>query len=532
MPAGAFAFPYPSRFFRQVDLMDRCRTDFRQAIDRMAARMRQAARVGEAAAAQIQVAATPAPDERLAQCIWFDSLFLHDDLRTDSGMSLEIVQAGRWNDQDGPDFRDAHLRIDGKSLRGDIEIHLHSQGWRQHRHHLNPAYDGVILHAYLWREDSPAPARNSGGEAIEGFCMEPVLFPDLETIRQTVQIEDYPYQTPSAIGRCQPLMCSLEEDFVRELLESAGRERIERKARRFDDQSLGETLEQVFYQALMTSMGHKANKGLFFLLSKRAPLCEMADYLRDVGRDRAVAFAQAVLLNVARLVPESAEECDAESAAYLERIDALWRNFRGYFSDRLIPPTRQWITGVRPVNFAHRRMAGVAHLLDRLFFEEDLLDRFLRRIRCFDASAKPSARRRWIREELVGPFVVESPEDFWTHRYTFTSKRAARGMKLIGESRAASLAFNALLPILLLETRRRKDLDLEDKVWQVLEAYPALETNAIVRHMRMRLFGDDRRGEALLDTELRRQGLFQIFATCCNHNETGCEECYYQRVHL
>ena len=52
-------------------------------------------------------------DERLAQCIWFDSLFLHDDLRTESGRPIEIIHPGRWNDEEGPDFRDARIRIDG-----------------------------------------------------------------------------------------------------------------------------------------------------------------------------------------------------------------------------------------------------------------------------------------------------------------------------------------------------------------------------------------------------------------------------------
>ena len=224
-------------------------------------------------------------------------------------------------------------------------------GPAQHRHHLNPRYDGVVLHAYLRREADGHVARNSRGEAIEGFHMEPSLFPDLETIRQTVQVEDYPYQTPSAIGRCQPLMCSLDVDFVGELLEAAGRERIETKAARFDDQSLGETLEQVLYQALMTSMGHKANKGLFFLLSKRAPLAELADYLRDIGRDRAVPMFQALLLHIARLAPDATGDADAETADYLARIGPIWERFHGYFSDRLIPPTRQWITGVRACEF-------------------------------------------------------------------------------------------------------------------------------------------------------------------------------------
>lgn len=500
-------------------------------------------RVSEAAATEsFDYAPYPRTDERLAQCIWFDSLFVHDELKTDSGQDLEIVQSGRWNNEEGPDFRGAKIRIGDQTRTGDVEIHLYSSGWRQHRHHLNAVYDNVILHAYLWRSDSPAAKPlNSRGEAIESFCMEPALFPDLESIRQTVHVEDYPYRTPSAIGRCQPVMCSQDEAWVAEMLEAGGRERIEGKMRRFADQAIGESLEQVFYQAMMTSLGHKANKTLFFLLSKRAPLAELLDYLRDVEKiagdgeekgDRTVSFLQSVLLHVAHLAPNAAadgssSDRDAETRSYAERLDRLWAGFKDYYADRLIPPTRQWITGVRPVNFAHRRIGGVAHLIARVFVGGDFPGDFARRTEGFDAARPRRERRKWIVENLIAPFVVEESSDFWTWRYNFASRRAPRPMKLIGADRAASIAFNALLPILLLDARNRRDPNQEERVWRLSRSFPPLESNSMIRHMQTRLFGEHPRGRELLTTELRQQGLFHVFASCCNHDEHGCDNCRY-----
>ena len=68
-------------------------------------------------------------------------------LDTADGVSLEIVHRGTWSHGLGPDFRDALILFDGRELRaGSIEIHLRTRGWADHGHHLDPAYDAVVLH--------------------------------------------------------------------------------------------------------------------------------------------------------------------------------------------------------------------------------------------------------------------------------------------------------------------------------------------------------------------------------------------------
>jgi hypothetical protein len=476
-------------------------------------------------------------DERLAQCLWFDSLFVQGDLRTESDKGLEIIEPGRWNRSGGPDFKDASLRIDGKLMHGDVEIHLSPEGWRQHRHHLNAEYNDVILHVSLWA-GSKEPVRDADGRPIEAFIMEPVLISDLETLSQTLQIENYPYDTPSALGKCQPLMCSLDEDYIGRMLDAAGRERLKSKTERLRSQATGSSLEQVLYQAIMTSMGHKANKGLFFLLSKRAAWTEMIDYLSDVypeslahpgetvAMENAERFFEAVMMHVANLVPEETVD-DAEMHEHLREIRRLWADVAPYFSDRIIPETNRWIRGVRPPNFPQRRIGGVARLLARQFLGAAPAGRFAETIKEYPTGVKIRERRRWIRKQLVEPFIVGDRENFWAWRYNFTAKRAKRAMKLIGESRGESIVFNALLPLLMVEAESRNDTKGKQAVRRVFNDFAPLQSNSIVRHMRLRLFGDDERADRLLTTEARNQGLFQIFQTCCKMNEQGCEDCIY-----
>jgi hypothetical protein len=469
-------------------------------------------------------------DERFAQCVWFESFLVHEGLETDSGKSLKILEPGRWNRQEGPDFQDAKLEIGGRVLSGDVEVHLEASGWRAHRHFEDPRYDSVVLHVYLHRAGpNDSSCVNSRGETIEQFAMAPALYPDLESVRQMVRLEDIPCETPTAWGQCQPLMCSLDEAFVEGLLDAAGIERMGVKIARYADQARGESLDQVLYQAVMIAMGIRSSKTLFFLLSKRAPLGELFDYANDMpGVDMALFF-EAILLHVARFAPDGPGDLeDTETLAYYDRIRAIWDRFEKYFSDRLFPVTKRWNTGVRPVNFAQRRLAGVAHLLARWANGTGgVVERFAETALGFDASAAERAKRRWIEENLVAPFVVEAPQDFWARRYTFAGNPAAQSMKLIGESRALSLALNALLPLLFHYAHETDDPDLEKRLWAIYFSVPPLESNALCRHMQSRLFGDDARGSTLLRSEVRQQGLFQIFADCCNMNEKGCEDCRY-----
>ncbi len=90
--------------------------------------------------------------ERLLQFIWQFQYYNRQALQTVSGEDLEIIFPGEMNHHQGPDFKQARIKIGEVLWAGDIELHLQSSVWHQHRHSSDNNYAKVILHV-VWQQD-------------------------------------------------------------------------------------------------------------------------------------------------------------------------------------------------------------------------------------------------------------------------------------------------------------------------------------------------------------------------------------------
>ena len=95
--------------------------------------------------------------------IWEKCLWAGFDQQTTDGRTVEILSVGEHNRDAGPDYSHARVRIDGKEWVGNIEIHVQSSDWTKHRHHLDKAYDNVILHVV---RTADKPVWNAKGELV------------------------------------------------------------------------------------------------------------------------------------------------------------------------------------------------------------------------------------------------------------------------------------------------------------------------------------------------------------------------------
>ena len=83
--------------------------------------------------------------------------------RTTDGRKVEILSVGEHNRDAGPDYCHARVLIDDKEWVGNIEIHVSSSDWIKHHHHLDKAYDNVILHVV---RTADKPVYNTRGELV------------------------------------------------------------------------------------------------------------------------------------------------------------------------------------------------------------------------------------------------------------------------------------------------------------------------------------------------------------------------------
>jgi len=126
--------------------------------------------------------------ERIIQQIWMQGDFYQDELRTESGKALKILDPGRWNTNEGPDFKEARLELEGIEQIGDVEIHFRADDWFHHDHECNPNFTRVLLHVVLY------PGGSSGAAVaelpMETLVLMPLLERDLESYAMDAALVD------------------------------------------------------------------------------------------------------------------------------------------------------------------------------------------------------------------------------------------------------------------------------------------------------------------------------------------------------
>ncbi len=122
-------------------------------------------------------------EESVIQRIWKEQAFSNLTCRTVCGKKLEILHPGVWNlAEEGPDFRGARLRMDGKERSGDVEVHFYPADWNRHSHQKDSNYERVVLQVCVFQDSSPnsLPALTQKGNPVPCLVLLPLLFYGIE----------------------------------------------------------------------------------------------------------------------------------------------------------------------------------------------------------------------------------------------------------------------------------------------------------------------------------------------------------------
>ena len=208
------------------------------------------------------------PSEEDVVAAWQRRMRSRTALTNEQGEPVEIIYPGRRNDGQGADYQDAVIISGGRLTKGDIEVHVRSSDWISHRHHLDPAYNRVVLHV-VWWHDKRAPTSLCNGDVV------PVLV--LSSGREVV-IDKAPAVFHSMAALSPPCTGSVSDNSVEMLanfLDQAGDERFLARAIEFQKDMVDTGAGQVLYRGIMGALGYSRNKVPFLELANRLPLSKM-----------------------------------------------------------------------------------------------------------------------------------------------------------------------------------------------------------------------------------------------------------------
>lgn len=230
--------------------------------------------------------------EILLHYIWEHCLWAGYEQRTTDGRIVEILSVGVHNHDAGPDYSHARVRIGDREWVGNIEIHVCSSDWQRHKHHLDKAYDNVILHVVRTADKS---VYNSQGELIPQCELQ---YPsDKDYISGLLQAAQ---QMDSAIGR---IGCA--EQLLREpgLLTGGWRRTLLRKRLECKRASIERLLEitkgsweHALYISLARNFGFHTNSVPFEELAINTPLSYLQKHRNSLFQLTALLMGQAGLI--------------------------------------------------------------------------------------------------------------------------------------------------------------------------------------------------------------------------------------------
>lgn len=379
--------------------------------------------------------------EKLMQYVWKHRLWRSEDMVTNTGKKVRVVDPGLLNTDAGPDFFNAKIEIDGHMWVGNVEMHYRATDWKRHRHDSDKAYDSVILHVVA-KDD--APVRRTNGELIPQLVLE--VSPQFNA--------DY----ASLVGATIEVPCATKIKQVPHLtivewVEGLAFERLHGKVERIHQllESFNGSWEDVCYVTLARNFGFGINNDAFERLARRTPLRLLGKHSDSVLQIEALLFGQAGMLDAQKPGMDSYYNQLCTEYAFLSNKFQLtpmekesWKLFR-----------------IRPQNFPYRRIAMLAQFIEGGF-------RMMNRI--LEAEGE---------KEMRALFEVEL-SGYWTKHYTF-GKPNDRATATLSRSSIDIILINTVAPLLYAYGELTGSYEMTDKAIKLLEDLRA-ENNSIVSH--------------------------------------------------
>lgn len=361
-------------------------------------------------------------NERLLQFIWQFQYFNHTSLATTEEKSLQIIHPGILNKNAGPDFSEAKIKIDNTTWVGNIELHIKSSDWLQHKHSTDKNYNNVILHVVWLHDKEIKDANDNDIPTLELQSLVPkIMLQKFERLMNTNDFIPCSFNLPVLI---EVGWLSWKERLIVERLEAKSIFILNKL------QQLNNNWEETFWQMLARGFGMKVNADAFEETAKSLSVNILAKHKNQIHQLEALLLGQAGLL----------QQQFEDSYAIM-----LQKEYQFLSKKYLLNPINKKpdFLRMRPNNFPTIRLAQLAMLIHQ---SSHLFSKI--------KTAKSA-------NEIFQWFDITA-NDFWNYHYTLTDENIYQ-QKQTGKSFIQHIIINSIVPVFFAYGLVRSEYIWKDK---------------------------------------------------------------------
>jgi len=340
--------------------------------------------------------------------IWKYKKFETSNLRTTNNELVTLVSLGSHNQNSGPDFFNAQIKIGNQLWAGNVEIHVKSSDWFLHNHEMDSNYDNVILHV-VWEHDTDVFRKNNS--SIPTLELKSYVFKDA--------VENYNklFLKSEKWINCEHDFSKVNDFILSNWLERLYFDRLERKSEHIKQLLIDSKndWESVLFKMLAKNFGLKVNGEAFFSVADSFDFSIARKLQSNQTALEALLFGQSNLL-----------EDDLQDTYYLKLVsefEFLKQKFK--LSNQKVVPVQFF--RLRPPNFPTIRLSQLASLFNQ---NQNLFSKII------DTKTI---------EDFYDLFSVKTSL-FWETHYTF-NKVSKSSKKKISKSFIDLLLINTIIPI-------------------------------------------------------------------------------------
>ena len=395
-------------------------------------------------------------------------------LQTIKGDNIYIFDPGTPNQNSGPDFFNARIKIGDQIWTGNVEIHVKSSDWFVHHHENDSSYDNVILHV-VWEHDVPVFRKDNT---------------ELTTLEIKDKVPPYTLENYYKLFNTDQQWINCDKDFpevdsfkLNNWLERLFIERLERKSLALQKmlQRSNNNWEAVLFKLLAKNFGLKINAEAFLSVANSFDFSVVRKTRRsDIG-------LEALLLGQAGLLEVDIEE------PYLKMLQKEYAFLKIKFKLDATSVLPIKFFRLRPSSFPTIRLSQLGHLYHQ---QPQLFNKLIKADRLND----------------IYQILGSKTSTFWETHYTF-NKTSKRTTKKLSKSFINLLIINTLIPLKFCYAAHRGN-DVNDNIIDLVSQLPPEQNTIITKFNTLK---------KVSHTALHSQALLQLRNEYCVKNQ--CLKC-------